>query len=760
MKQLTICILLMMSFIPFAGQDVRIDAQEPEPFIVSRPEGSILDIEYSPDGAMIALVYAEGRVVVRGTSSDTIIFDQPLPTEYLLISGRVAWSPTGDRLAAGVGSYVYIWDASNFSLMQSLMAGSTESLVNTGQDIFVAAGFLNIQWSSDGALLFANSTDVRRTLWSFQDNTFIVDEIAGVSASSAILFGNNQLISYIGRYLDIQTQAYTYTQTGFYQCSSAVSSLAGNSSLTIAAVGHLRGCISEIELLTGQETAFYQLYEDSSIRAVAWSPNNSMIAAVDTAGRLYQIDRTTGEFTVLADVEVELYTVDWSPDGNQIAFGGAPLAMGEDSFTIVSYFSNIPPTSNAGVDQNLSADTSGFATVTLDGSTSFDSDGNIITYVWMLDNVEIATEATPTITLPVGIHEITLTVTDDDGAVGTDTVTITVEAPAITFCDATIPTSDTVVLISAIASANSAGTPQTICLETGTYTLTAVDHSADGPNGLPSISGDVTLVGLGSGATIERSSGAPDFRLFNVTASGSLTLENISIRNGRASSGNGGAILNAGSLMLDGVTLENNSARFGGAIHSSGSLSISGSTLSSNSAQENAGAIYLNNGTLTLNDSTIQSSSSRYGSGVYINNGSASLSNAALRFNTANERGAGLYHLAGSLTISNSIFEFNQARFGAAVNNRGNISISGSIFANNNVVESGGALYNENNASSNRVENSCFENNIAAHGDAIFSTRSGFNARDNWWASASGPTLDVVNSNVSFTPFLTEGCPN
>ena len=43
-------------------------------------------------------------------------------------------------------------------------------------------------------------------------------------------------------------------------------------------------------------------------------------------------------------------------------------------------------------------------------------------------------------------------------------------------------------------------------------------------------------------ATIERSSGAPDFRLFNVTTSGSLTLENVSIRNGRASSGNGGAI--------------------------------------------------------------------------------------------------------------------------------------------------------------------------------------------------------------------------
>ena len=65
-------------------------------------------------------------------------------------------------------------------------------------------------------------------------------------------------------------------------------------------------------------------------------------------------------------------------------------------------------------------------------------------------------------------------------------------------CNATISGSDVVALVNAITSANNAGTPQTICLETSTYTLTAVDHSADGPNGLLSISGDVTLIGHGA----------------------------------------------------------------------------------------------------------------------------------------------------------------------------------------------------------------------------------------------------------------------
>lgn len=421
MKQLTKCFLLMMTFVLFTGQYAKIDAQEGEPFIPYRPEGSILDIEYSPDGTMIALVYVEGRVVVRETSSGTIIFDQTLPIEYLLIRARVAWSPTGDRLAAGVGSYIYIWDVSDFTLIQSLMAGSEDALAYIEQNIYFPAGFLNIQWSSDGEFLFANSTNVRITLWSFQDNTFMVDEIAGVSATSAILFANDQLISSIGRYLDIQTQTYTRTRSDYYYCSPPVSSLAGDSSLTFVVAGNLRGCISEIELLTGQEVAFYQLYEDGSIRAVVWSPDDSMIAAVDTVGRLYQIDRATSEFTVLADVGVELYAVDWSPDGEQIAYGGAPLASGEDSFSIVSLTENTP-TADAGADQITTT-----TTVTLDGSASFDPDGEIVSYVWMLDSTEIATGAIAEVQLGVGVHEITLTVTDDDGATATDEVTITVD---------------------------------------------------------------------------------------------------------------------------------------------------------------------------------------------------------------------------------------------------------------------------------------------------------------------------------------------
>ena len=92
--------------------------------------------------------------------------------------------------------------------------------------------------------------------------------------------------------------------------------------------------------------------------------------------------------------------------------------------------SNQPPTANAGTDQTVTdSDDSGSELVTLDGAGSSDSDGNIVAYEWSEGGSTIATGASPTVTLGVGAHTITLTVTDDGGASDTDQVTVVVLSP-------------------------------------------------------------------------------------------------------------------------------------------------------------------------------------------------------------------------------------------------------------------------------------------------------------------------------------------
>jgi hypothetical protein len=83
---------------------------------------------------------------------------------------------------------------------------------------------------------------------------------------------------------------------------------------------------------------------------------------------------------------------------------------------------NKPPVAKAGADKTVTVNTS----VRLDGSASSDSDGRIVRYEWkegttLLSNSKVF-DYTPAST---GDHIITLTVTDDDGAKGKDTVKIT-----------------------------------------------------------------------------------------------------------------------------------------------------------------------------------------------------------------------------------------------------------------------------------------------------------------------------------------------
>ena len=184
------------------------------------------------------------------------------------------------------------------------------------------------------------------------------------------------------------------------------------------------------------------------------------------------------------------------------------------------------PIANAGIDQNITdSDNNGSELTTLDGSASSDPDGTIVSYDWSEGGVSIATGVNPQVTLGVGTHTITLTVTDDDGATDTDDVIITVEVPSIT-CTTTITVGDISSLISAINNANDNSIADTICLEAGTFTLNAVDNSTDGPNGLPSITSEMTLVGLGAGATIQRDTASGvDFRLLHVAAGGDLTVD-------------------------------------------------------------------------------------------------------------------------------------------------------------------------------------------------------------------------------------------
>jgi hypothetical protein len=84
---------------------------------------------------------------------------------------------------------------------------------------------------------------------------------------------------------------------------------------------------------------------------------------------------------------------------------------------------NHPPVADAGSDQTIDLVSGMSATVHLDGRTSTDADGDMLSYSWTWAGGS-ATGSNPTVTLPYGGTLVTLTV--DDGKAGTSTATVTI----------------------------------------------------------------------------------------------------------------------------------------------------------------------------------------------------------------------------------------------------------------------------------------------------------------------------------------------
>ena len=172
-----------------------------------------------------------------------------------------------------------------------------------------------------------------------------------------------------------------------------------------------------------------------------------------------QVQRENGSGIVYVDLDgsgssdngtISSYV--WNKDGITLAEGempaAVPMMIGIHTITLTvtdddqtsttdsvvirvnRHGQNIQPIAEAGADQTVTdSDSNNNESVLLDGRTSFDPDGIITSYTWKdeQDNV-LATVANPTLNFPVGIHTLTLTVTDTENGTGSDTVHIEVRS--------------------------------------------------------------------------------------------------------------------------------------------------------------------------------------------------------------------------------------------------------------------------------------------------------------------------------------------
>ena len=224
----------------------------------------------------------------------------------------------------------------------------------------------------------------------------------------------------------------------------------------------------------------------------------------------------------------------------------------------------------------------------------------------------------------------------------------------------------------AINAANSAtGADEILFSVSGTITLST---------SLPSITdtAGLTLSGPADGIAV---SGNHTVAVFHVAPNAAFTLQSLTISDGQAGIGSGGAIQNQGALTVTHCAFLRNHANAGGAVHSDdgGSMLISSSTFFSNTAAT-GGAIRNGMSTTAIANSTFVSNTADYGGAITNASGwSVNLLNSTFSGNGAASSGV-LHNGSGAIRVRNTIVANSSvgANCSGTITNQGNNIDSGS----------------------------------------------------------------------------------
>jgi predicted outer membrane repeat protein len=239
----------------------------------------------------------------------------------------------------------------------------------------------------------------------------------------------------------------------------------------------------------------------------------------------------------------------------------------------------------------------------------------------------------------------------------------------------------------------------------------------------------LTIVGPDAGVVIERRPSDPAFRIFRVDSGLTVSLRNLTIRNGKHDQQAGG-ILNFGTLTLVHVKVRNSAPE---GIVNRGTLTLGASAVTGSAG---AGITSQNDAKLTLNGTTIRGNGARGivneggtldmyggtvdengGTGIYQSWGTSKLIRVKVRDNA----GRGIHLWNSNVTVTLGTIARNAG--GGIATGRGRLTIDRSTVSGNTGGEFGGGIYCHTAPRTGvevRVTNSTISGNSAAYGGGIF----------------------------------------
>ncbi|MCF7911211.1 MAG: tandem-95 repeat protein [Candidatus Cloacimonetes bacterium] len=133
-------------------------------------------------------------------------------------------------------------------------------------------------------------------------------------------------------------------------------------------------------------------------------------------------------FNILGDYPEVIYFAVWDESADFMCYVHEYTysAPGDTLYLTINAYTNMLPVAVPGGPYIAQADLTGLADVTLDGSGSYDFDGEIVSYQWIFNSNVISEAELFTYAFEVGLQTVTLVVTDDDGGIGSSEFTVEV----------------------------------------------------------------------------------------------------------------------------------------------------------------------------------------------------------------------------------------------------------------------------------------------------------------------------------------------
>ena len=223
-----------------------------------------------------------------------------------------------------------------------------------------------------------------------------------------------------------------------------------------------------------------------------------------------------------------------------------------------------------------------------------------------------------------------------------------------------------------------------------------------------------------------------------------VTVEGLTLANGAAGTGWGGAISADGTtLTVTDCVFIDNGARNGGAIYLTevAGAQVSGCSFEGNEAELYGGALYMQASSLVLSDSSFQDNSSTYDGGALLltSQASAAVTDTSFHDNESDNGGAVWAEAASSLSMQGSSVTSNSASIGAGLGtDSASLDITSSSFSGNAASNTGGGVSVDQTSAS--FEDCNFEGNSARAGGGLALTQAGSASLDGCIVSGNTAT--------------------